>query len=71
MPMQSMPHDFFANHTFGRNHIQHPVQTADIQPGQPVEIAQMGGAVQASSQMYAGYGVNEDLDHLVRSVGEW
>lgn len=70
MPTPPATHALTASHTFGRFHAEPPPMPRTIQQGQPMDVVQMGGNTQQADQIQAG-SLPFDLDHLVRSVGEW
>ena len=71
--MSTQPNLFtaLARHTFGREHLQHPPLPQTLQQGQFVQAQQMGQWVAHTPQTYASQPMPADLDHIVRSVGEW
>lgn len=69
MPTPAAFDTVFASHTFGRHHVSPPLYQS-IQQGQTLPAGQMGGDTYHSQQPY-DQSLSQDLDHLVRSVGEW
>lgn len=61
----------FASHTFGRNHNQPPPLSNCMQTDHLEEGSSGASAAASDLAMSAQAGVSQDLDHLVRSVGEW
>ncbi|EXU80123.1 hypothetical protein AX13_01735 [Comamonas aquatica DA1877] len=63
-------HSLLSGHTFGRHHTQPPPLPVPLQQGQASNLAQMAGDAPPAVQAQAGH-TPCDLDHLVRSIGEW
>jgi hypothetical protein len=63
-------HSLLSGHTFGRHHAHPQPLPAALQQGQSLGVAQMEGAAPPALQAQAG-ALPCDLDHLVRSIGEW
>lgn len=71
MSTQHPPQHTLASHTFGRSHVQPPPLPRTLQQGQVVQAQQMGDMVPTPPQVYASQPMPGDLDHIVRSIGEW
>lgn len=63
-------HSLLSGHTFGRHHTQPQPLPVPLQQGQASNVAQMGGDAPQAVQAQAAP-TPCDLDHLVRSIGEW
>lgn len=64
-------HSLLSGHTFGRDHAQPQPLSVPLQQGQVFSNpVQMGSPAPSVVQAQTGP-VPCDLDHLVRSIGEW
>ena len=70
MPQLSSTPNLLSFHTFGRDHLEPPAMPAHVQVGQSIHVDQMGAAGATTLQMQAG-ALPQDLDAIVRSIGEW
>lgn len=69
MPTPAAFDTVLASHTFGRHHVSPPLYQS-LQQGQTQPAGQMGSDTYQSQQLQ-DFGLPQDFDHLVRSVGEW
>lgn len=70
MPTLPASHSSLSEHTFGRDHMSPPPLPSSIKQLPVLEASPVGDALSVTKPAHAA-GLVHDLDHIVRSVGEW